>query len=100
VIARIWHGRTPTDKGDAYLQFLIRRAVPDYKSVAGNRGVEILRHNEDGVTHFLIVTHWDSRDAIEAFAGRDIDVAKYYPEDKDFLLDFEPTVTHYELHSY
>ena len=100
MIARIWHGRTPVEKGDAYLEFLIERAVPDYKSVPGNKSVRILRRNDDGVTHFLIVTEWESRASIEAFAGLDIDVAKYYPEDKDFLLDFERTVTHYELHSY
>ena len=100
MIARIWHGRTPVAKGDAYLAFLIDRAVPDYQSVPGNRSVKILRHNEDGVTHFLIITEWESREAIESFAGADIDRAKYYPEDTDFLLEFEPIVTHYELHSY
>lgn len=100
MIARIWHGRTPADKGDAYLAFLIERAVPDYKSVRGNKSVRILRHNQDGVTHFLIVTEWESRAAIESFAGADIDRAKYYPEDKDFLLDFEPKVIHFDLHSY
>ena len=24
-------------------------------------------------------------------------VAKYYPEDKDFLLEFEPRVVHYKI---
>jgi heme-degrading monooxygenase HmoA len=100
VIARIWHGRTPADKGDAYLAFLIERAVPDYKSVPGNKSVRILRRNDEGVSHFLIVTEWESRAAIESFAGADIDRAKYYPEDRGFLLDFEPTVTHYDLHCY
>ena len=27
----------------------------------------------------------------------DIEKAKYYDEDQDFLLEFEPTVTHYEV---
>lgn len=100
MIARIWHGRTSVAKGDAYLAFLIERAVPDYKSVRGNKSVRILRHNQDGVSHFLIVSEWESRAAIESFAGADVDRAKYYPEDRDFLLDFEPTVTHYDLHTY
>jgi hypothetical protein len=26
-----------------------------------------------------------------------VETAKYYPEDKDFLLEFEPTVVHYEV---
>ena len=100
MIGRLGHGRTPADKGDAYFAFLIERAVPDYKSVPGNKSVRILRRNDEGVSHFLIVTEWESRAAIEAFASADIEAAKYYPEDQDFLLDFEPTVTHYDLHSY
>ena len=34
---------------------------------------------------------------IKAFAGDDIELAKYYPEDKDFLIEFEPKVVHYEV---
>ena len=98
MIARIWHGTTPSRKADAYLQFLLRRALPDYRSVPGNRGAWVLRRADGEVTHFLTLTHWDSLDAIRAFAGDDIARAKYYPEDQDFLLAFEPTVTHHELH--
>jgi hypothetical protein len=35
--------------------------------------------------------------AIEKFAGPEPEQARYYPEDKEFLLEFEPTVTHYEV---
>ena len=43
----------------------------------------------------LLITLWESEAAIEAFAGVPIDRARYYPEDDDFLLEREPTVTHY-----
>jgi hypothetical protein len=36
-----------------------------------------------------MVTFWDSEEAIRAFAGNDISVAKYYDFDKDFLLEME-----------
>ena len=36
-------------------------------------------------------------DAIERFAGSDPEAAKYYPEDAEFLLTFEPRVQHFEL---
>jgi hypothetical protein len=35
--------------------------------------------------------------SIKAFAGDDVETAKYYPEDRDFLLEFEPKVVHYEV---
>ena len=64
----------------------------------GGRGVFLFRRVERNEAHFLTLTHWDSLEAIEAFAGADISKAKYYPEDADFLLEFEPTVEHYELY--
>ena len=97
LIARTWHGRTAAIKADEYLKFLIERAIPDYQSIAGNCGVTILRRIRDEEAHFLILTLWESREAIEAFAGADIEQAKYYAEDRVFLLEFEPTVTHYEV---
>jgi len=99
MIARIWHGRTTTAKADEYLAFLQGRALPDYRGTQGNLAAYILRREEGDVTHFSTLTHWESREAIEAFAGADIARAKYYPEDSGFLLEFEPTVQHHELYS-
>jgi heme-degrading monooxygenase HmoA len=96
-VARIWHGRTRAADADAYLAFLRERAIPDYESIPGNRGVWLLRRIEGEEAHFLTLTHWDDLESIRAFAGDDIARATYYPEDADFLLEFEPTVQHYEL---
>ena len=97
MIVRIWHGRVPTSKAEAYTKFLNERAIPDYQSVNGNLGVYILRRREGDVTHFLTLSFWDSLDSIREFAGEDVEAAKYYDEDKDFLLEFEPRVVHYEV---
>jgi heme-degrading monooxygenase HmoA len=95
MICRIWHGRTLRSNADAYASFLMQRAIPDYRSVEGNIDVAILRRDDGDVTHFLTVTHWQSEDAIRAFAGDDLLKAKYYPEDEAFLLEFEPLVQHF-----
>ena len=42
IVARIWHGKVPKGKAEAYRDFLVRRAVPDYESVEGSLGVDIL----------------------------------------------------------
>ncbi len=93
----MWHGIVKTEKADEYAAFLKRRAVPDYKSVAGNKGVYLLRREDGDKTHFITLTFWESRAAIEKFAGKDIERAKYYPEDRQFLLEFEKNVVHYEI---
>ena len=46
-------------------------------------------------THFLTVTYWESEESIRVFAGDDLLKAKYYPEDQDYLLGFEPLVQHF-----
>lgn len=43
------------------------------------------------------MTFWENRDVIRDFADDDAELAKYYPKDKDFLLEFEPWVVHYEM---
>jgi len=71
--------------------------VEGYRATKGNRGVFVLRRLEGERAEFLLVTLWDSFDAIRAFAGPDPERAVYYPADKDFLLKLEPTVAHYEV---
>ncbi len=84
-------------KGDAYERFLIERAVPDYSSVEGLIKLYFTRRDEENVTHFLLVTIWDSWESIKKFAGENPELAKYYPEDDDFLLEKEKYVQHYEI---
>ena len=97
MIARTWHGAVPIERADAYHAYLLDTGVPDYRATPGNRGVTVLRRTDGDVAHFLLITRWDSWDAIRAFAGDDVERARYYPEDDAFLIEKEPTVTHYEI---
>ena len=101
MIARIWHGEVAPERADAYLDYLNRTGVPDYRATEGNRGVYVPRRlkedrNEDRA-HFPAVSLWESMQKIEGFAGADPEKARYYPEDERFLLHFEPAVGHYEV---
>lgn len=40
---------------------------------------------------------WESRAAIEGFAGEDIGKAVFYPEDDRYLVGRELTVEHYDV---
>jgi heme-degrading monooxygenase HmoA len=97
MIARVWHGTVPAAKASAYRDFLNARAIPDYQSIEGNINVYVLERSEGTVTHFITLTFWKDMDSVKAFAGEDVTAAKYYPEDQNFLLEFEPTVVHYEV---
>lgn len=86
---RTWHGEVPTHKADAYEQFMIERAAPDYGSVEGLLQTFFQRRDEGEVAHFLLVTLWDSIESMKRFAGEQPEIAKYYPEDEDYLLSKE-----------
>ena len=52
-------------------------------------GAVFTRRDESDGAHFLLVTFWDGREAVKAFAGADPAKAKYYPEDDRYLLEKE-----------
>ena len=97
MIARIWHGVTPAAQSDQYLDYLNATGVKECLATDGNRGVHVLRRIDGDRSEFMFISFWESLEAIGAFAGADIDQAVYYPEDRAYLLELEPTVAHYEL---
>lgn len=100
MIARIWHGVTRAEQAADYLKYLEATGIPDYKNTPGNKGVQVLQRIDGDQAHFTLISLWESYDAIRAFAGDDIEKAHYYPEDEQFLLEMEPTVTHHDWSSY
>jgi hypothetical protein len=44
-----------------------------------------------------VLTLWDSVESIQAFAGEDISCARYYPLDREYLVELEPRVEHHEV---
>lgn len=97
MIARQWHGRVPAEKADAYYDYLLRTGIPGYRSTPGSQGVYVFRRRDGAVVHYLLTSLWESWDSIRAFAGASPEVARYYPEDDDYLLEREPEVIHYEV---
>jgi len=96
-IMRQWHGEVAIDKANDYEQFMIDRAAPDYASIPGLLHLFFTRKDETDKAHFLLVTIWDSMDSIKAFAGQQPELAKYYPEDTNFLLSKEKHSAMYDI---
>lgn len=97
MIARSWHGVVPKDKGDAYYEYLKETGLRDSQGTSGNNGIQILRREIGDTVHFIFTSFWDSYDSIKKFAADNHEKARYYPQDKDYLLDLEPWVDHYEV---
>lgn len=97
MIARIWHGKTSIADYDTYTDFLKQKAIPDYQKTEGFRELSFLRNIENGEAHYILITYWENLEVIKNFAGQDFEKAKYYPEDKGYLLEFEEKVRHFEV---
>ena len=97
MIARIWHGTTKAEHYEAYTTFLKQVAIPDYQQTAGFVKLTFLRRLEGGIAHFDLITFWENLAVIKNFAGQAYEKAKYYPEDNQYLLEFEEKVVHHEV---
>ena len=51
----------------------------------------MLRRAEGDRTEFLVVSYWESIDAVKRFAGEDYQKPVLLPRDREFLVD-EPSV--------
>jgi heme-degrading monooxygenase HmoA len=97
VVARVWFGRTKAGDYDAYLAYLEESGVPELRRTEGNRGVMLLRRVEGDEAEFGVLSFWDSIEDVKSFAGEDVDVARYFPDDQRFLLEFTPRLKHFEV---
>jgi heme-degrading monooxygenase HmoA len=98
MIARTWRGWVETARAAEYEQYLDRTGLSEYAATPGNLGAHLLRRDlDDGRTEIVTLSFWESMDAVRRFAGDDPSQAVFYPEDDDFLVDRETTVTHFQV---
>ena len=97
MIARTWRGATRAADAEAYVGYLERTGLREYRETPGNRGVVCLRRVTGDRAEFLIVTLWDSLAVVEGFAGADIGKAVFYPEDDRFLTARDERADHFEV---
>lgn len=100
MITRIWHGKTKKEDADTYRQYVSDTGIKEYLETDGNLDIQIWQKDENDTTHIWTVTRWKDFDSIKKFAGEDFQKAKYYPEDKKFLREFEPLVEHYKTFTF
>jgi heme-degrading monooxygenase HmoA len=97
VIARTWRGWTKAADADAYVEYLLKTGIREYRATPGNRAAYILRREDADRCEFVTLTLWDSMDSVRAFAGETVNRAVFYPEDERFLIDRETDAVHYEV---
>jgi heme-degrading monooxygenase HmoA len=101
MIARTWRGVTHAADAHRYADYVEATGLRAFAETPGNLGALLLRRPVDEAgtpsTEFLVVSFWDSMDAVKRFAGPTPEKAVFYPEDDAYLVRRELSVDHYEV---
>jgi heme-degrading monooxygenase HmoA len=95
MIERHWKGIAKTEKADAYIKHLEGETFPGLKKISGFINASILRRSVAEGIEFLIVTTWESMEAIKEFAGDGVDKAVVPVVAQEMMIDFDRHVVHY-----
>lgn len=96
VVAREWKGRVAPARADEYYRYLLD-GLTKIRSTPGSLGVQVMRRDEAGAVAFTVISYWESRKVIEAYAGQDIEKPHHLPRDREFLLELPTRVLHYDV---
>lgn len=97
MIARVWSARTTREWEPLYAEHLRSHVVQSLREVDGYRGAKLWTRPLGEGIEVVVVTYWDSLDAIRGFAGEGIERAVVADEAAAVLLEFDELVRHYEL---
>ena len=97
MIIREWRGRAALSKRDAYPTHFRTNVLPELRTLSGFLGAHLSSRDIDGGIEFLVLTRWESLEAIAAFAGAPINSAVVEPGAVAALVEFNDFVVHYEV---
>jgi heme-degrading monooxygenase HmoA len=94
MIIRMWTARASDPS--AYRKHFEHAVLPELRTLAGFAGAMLLARPNDDATELVVLTRWQSREAIRAFAGRDLGKAVVARAAAKVLASWDGHVTHYE----
>jgi uncharacterized protein len=97
LILRMWRARSTVEKEDAYVQHVTEKVFPSLGRIEGHRGASLLRRRVDGAIEVVVLTLWETMDAIRRFAGSEPERAVIEPEARAALTEFDDFVAHFEV---
>jgi heme-degrading monooxygenase HmoA len=98
MIERVWLARAADrEKAAAYAAYFQRVALPELRAVAGYRGSKLVQRVRDGGVEVIVVSYWDSLDAVKGFTGEDINRAMIHPEGAALFADYDRSARHFEI---
>jgi len=97
MISRQWRGLAKFSHADRYVEHLREETFSQLKKIPGFVSASILRRAVPNGIEFLIVTTWESIDAIQSFAGPDVEAAVVPPKVQEMMVEYDSRVRHYQI---
>jgi heme-degrading monooxygenase HmoA len=97
MIIREWRGRASPSRAEDYPKHFREKVVPELRHLPGFAGADLSRRQLGDKLEFLVLTRWQSMDAIRLFAGDNVEHAVVEPNAVAALIEFDTTVRHYEV---
>jgi hypothetical protein len=82
---RIWRGRTPRDRADAYEAYNYEAGIKPLHTNA--LGVQTFREDREHDTEFMTISYWESIEAMSQFTGGDPTSVHHLERDAEFLIE-------------
>jgi len=96
-ILRMWRARATVEKSGEYVEHATKKVFPALSAIEGHRGAYLLRRAVDGAIELVVLTLWESMEAVREFAGAKPEKAVVEPEARAVLTAFDESVTHFEV---
>jgi heme-degrading monooxygenase HmoA len=97
MIARLWSARATAANAAAYIDHFFQAVLPLVRRVQGYEGVTVLQSEDGGLIEIVVITRWQSLDAIREFAGEPIDQAVVTDRARELLEGLDDRVRHYRV---
>ena len=95
VISRQWRGLAHPDQAKSYVKHLRTKTFPALRKLPGFVSASILSRRLANGIEFLIITDWESLDAIARFAGADLEAAVVPAEAAAMMIEYDQRVRHF-----
>lgn len=97
MIARVWRGSAIRERADDYVEHLEQSVIPELQQIDGFRGIYLLRRNLSDGIEFVVMTLWESMEAIRKFAGENPEIAVVAPTARVLFREYDAEVKHFEI---
>ena len=97
MIARMWKGTALPERAGEYEKHLEMSVLPELRQIDGFQGVQLMRRDSTVSVEFIVLTFWESMDAIRKFAGDDEEGAVVAPVVQPLFREYDPRVKHFKV---